>query len=62
MNNPANITAADRLRTWAKEEIDRYRAEIRTGEPPFPQYAYDVLEVLDELAALSKSQPEVLQQ
>lgn len=42
-------TAIDRLRTGEKEEVQHHLLEIRSGEPPFPQYAYDVLEVLDAL-------------
>ena len=46
------VSATERLRQWAKEEIERYHIEIKIGEPPFPRYAYDVLELLDDLEAM----------
>lgn len=48
------MTAKDRLLAQAKEAIADYNAQIKHGEPDFPQWAHDVLELIDELNAKGK--------
>lgn len=44
--------ASIRLQTLAKQAIAEYNAQIKEGEPAFPQWAYDTLELIDEHAAM----------
>jgi hypothetical protein len=49
-------TREDVLRQVAKAAIDDYSKETADGgEPPFPQWAYDLLEMIDEQEALQQA-------
>ena len=40
------------IEAWATQAIAEYGAEIATGEPPYPQMAADVLELVREFRVL----------
>lgn len=55
MNDKTKSGAAERMRKMAKDEIASYNQQIKESEPCFPQWAYDVLEILDDAALATVS-------
>lgn len=42
----------DAIEQWAESAIDDYHADAATGEPAYPQMAYDVLALVKQHRAL----------